>query len=40
MNVTLVSPDYFNLIRREMAELRSNYPGAFYPLFDIATKLT
>jgi alpha-L-fucosidase len=36
----LVSPNYFALIRRQVTELHTNYPGAFYQIFDIPAKLT
>lgn len=35
-----VSADYFALICRQVAELHTNYPGAFYQIFDIPAKLT
>jgi alpha-L-fucosidase len=35
-----VSPDYYSLIRHQVAELHTKYPGAFYQLFDIPGKLT
>ena len=35
-----VSPGYFDLIRRQVTELHTNYPGAFYQIFDIPAKLT
>lgn len=36
----LVSPEYFALVRRQVTELHTNYPGAFYQIFDIPAKLT
>jgi len=35
-----VSPEYFKLIRQQVTELHTRYPGAFYQLFDITWKVS
>lgn len=35
-----VSTGYYDLIRHQVAELHTRYPGAFYQIFDIPGKLT
>jgi len=35
-----VSPEYFKLIRQQVTELHTRYPGAFYQLFDITWKIS
>jgi alpha-L-fucosidase len=37
---SLVPDKYFELIKRQIAELHSTYPNTFYQLFDITWKLT
>ena len=36
---SLISDQYFEIIKRQVAELHSLYPNTFYQLFDIAWKL-